>query len=625
MGISKRNTQIGYPLVGTLLVFMFLSLYGLQLSVPVISDETITMANNAWLVGSDWSLMIASVGGYYYKYLQPLIVFPIFKWIENPEMVYRLTMVIHSILHASIVWVVYTICVKYLRVKSKIIAVLMGMAVCLVPSSALYIFYYRGDLLLSILPWYALLYYLKAFEEKKESSRIAYTIVVSVFCILSYMAHLRGIVVVIAIIISEICVRFFLKKKGLNILVLIISMVFLLLIDLKLSDYFRDAIYSVSGMKANSFAAIDSREYFDIFSYQAIKSIFMLCVGWCYTLIVSTQGMILVGGIISCILIAKILGKKSCLIDVEKIVVLICALVFFGYFAVGALHFKWDYLGICTGELTRRTDSLVYDRYSICGAGMIIFIALYTLAQRPKWFSIKTKIGSIVILGGVLVLFYQKIFPLILKYTGYTYNTITLNTFSKISDLSGILSGSYYDKKALLYITVIGVISYAFILLLTFFRKKKVMYAILLFIIMWDVCLIHVNFTKIRKASNDYIVSSTKNVVDFLQEMETKVVKLYPYILKGGTSGTKIQFYQSQLSDYKMFGKKQEKELNIDNYFIISAHDDVDISWYENDYYIFEDFDYTNIESDIIYVKGNGLKEYLEDIGYKMIKYDPVN
>lgn len=225
----------------------------------------------------------------------------------------------------------------------------------------------------------------------------------------------------------------------------------------------------------------------------------------------------------------------------------------------------------------------------------------------------------------MLALFYQKIFPLILKYTGYTYNTITLNTFSKISDLSGILSGSYYDKKALIYIAVIGVISYVFILLLTFFRKKKVMYAILLFIIIWDVCLIHVNFTKIRKASNDYIVSSTKNVVDFLQEMETKVVKLYPYILKGGTSGTKIQFYQSQLCDYKMFGKKQEKELNIDNYFIISAHDDVDISWYENDYYIFEDFDYTNIESDIIYVKGNGLKEYLEDIGYKMIKYDSVN
>ena len=75
--------------------------------------------------------------------------------------------------------------------------------------------------------------------------------------------------------------------------------------------------------------------------------------------------------------------------------------------------------------------------------------------------------------------------------------------------------------------------------------------------------------------------------------------------------------------NYKMFGKRQEEQLDQNNYFIISAHDDIDLTWYENDYYLFEDFDYENAEYDIVYVKGEDLMRELESLGYEMLEYIP--
>ena len=138
-----------------------------------------------------------------------------------------------------------------------------------------------------------------------------------------------------------------------------------------------------------------------------------------------------------------------------------------------------------------------------------------------------------------------------------------------------------------------------------------------------DLVLIQINFVKVRKASNNYVVQATENVVDFMQQFENDVADEFPYILKGGLSGVKIQFYQSQLMSYKMFGKNQEEILQATDYFIISKHGNIDQTWYQDDYYMFKDFDYQNAKYDIVYVKGEKLKTKMEQLGYKMTKYIP--
>ncbi len=625
--IVQNRWKNRYLIGATVLVAIVLLVMAWQLTVPVISDETTTMANAAWLCGYDWHLMVTSLGGAYYRFGQALLTVPFFAFLNDPDMIYRLCMVLQTLIQASTVPVVYVICVRHLSVKSEKLAALIGAAVCLVPSIALYVFYYRGDFLLSVLPWYVLLAFLetiRAAEQGRKGARVCWTIVAVFFAVYSYAAHTRGIVVLIALLLTAIAVRLFLKKRSLSWLTLAVAAVIFFVVDSRTGQVFKSALYSMSGLNANSLESTDMKAYFSFFSYDMLKDLFMLCISWLHTLIVSGQGLVLIGIVVSGIVVWKSLAHRDeNVTDNEKMAVLFCLLVFLGYYAVGALFFKGTYLAFATGALTKRVDRLLYDRYAICGAGMIIFVALYGLCIRKDWLRWKGKVFCGV---SVLVVFFvwaQKILPLAVKYKGYLYNTIILNTFQKIKAPEKIMWGQKYGREALLAISFLGIGLMVAVLVLSCVKKKWMPYVLLGVILISDLILIRVNFVKVRKATNDYTIEATAQVVDFMQEFEREITPEYPYILKGKLSGIKIQFYQPQLMNYQMFGKEQEEELGLTDYFIISDHDDIDLTWYEDDYYLFEDFDYENAEYDIVYIKGEGLKTALEELGYEMTEYVP--
>lgn len=631
-GINKethRERRYGWLTIGTVFTVLVLVVYAMQLSVSVISDETVTMANAAWSIGKDWSLMIASLGGLYYRYIQALMTIPFFAWFQdNPAMIYRLSMVLQAVIQTSIVPVVYFICRRHLQVSSEKISVLLGMGACLVPATVLYTFYYRGDYLLGVLPWYVLLLLLeimKAYDEKQSVRRIALTLLAAVVCIMAYMAHTRGIVVVIAMFMTALFGRIFLKRRSVYWPMIIAALVILAVIDSFSTKILKEALYSISGLNANAFESTDMGAYFNVFSIRALKDIIILCLSWMHTLIVTTQGLVLVGTcVIFVLLFRKILLKNVDVTSNEIMVIVFSFLIFVGYYAVGALFFKGVYQPLLTGETTKRVDRLMYDRYSICGASMMVFLALYALCCKRDWLKWRSKLLSIA--GGVAFLgfFFWKVLPLAVKYTGYIYNTIILNTFQEVNDPSKIMSGEYYERGGLIAISLLGLGLMLAVLVFSEIHKKWMPYVVCLVVLISDLLLIHVNYVKIRKASNDYIVEATREVVGFMQKFEDDITDEYPYVLKGGLSGIKIQFYQSQLMDYKMFGKKQEETLDLDDYFIISDHDDINTKWYESDYYLFEDFDYENAQYDIVYVKGENLRQKLESLGYKMYEYNDL-
>lgn len=609
---------------GTLLTAIILCCYASMLSVPVISDETVTMANAAWTTGYDWSYMIAALGGYYYRYAQALMTVPLFAFLKDPEMIYRLSMILQAVIQASIVPVVYVICRRHLHVESARISVLLGMSVGLVPSMALYTFYYRGDYLLGVLPWYALLTFLEtmeAAEAGKRMRRIGNTVLTVFFGVLAYMAHTRGIVLILALLMSAILVRVVLKRKSLHGPVLLIALAIFLLADSLTGQVLKEALYSVSGLNANAIESTDVGFYFDIFSYSAIKDLAMLCLSWLSTLISSTQGLVLVGGIAGLAVLGNIAMKKRAgVTDAEAAVLFLSLLVFLGYYAIGALYFRGAYISLATNVQKTRVDRLLYDRYAICGAGMLVFWALYVLCEKRDWLKKRGRLVCVCAAAAVTVLFLWKIMPVALKYKGYVYNTIVLNTFRAAKNPAGIIQGEYYGKAALMAAVLLGIALMLAVLAVSSFRRRWMPYVVLSFVLLSDLALIHVNYIKIRKAANDYVLEATDAVVMFLEGIEGAVAEEYPYILKGGLSGVKIQFYQSQLMDFRMFGKKQEEQLDLDNYFIISAHDDIDLTWYEDDYYLFDAFDYENAQYDVVYVKGEALKEKLESLGYGMTR-----
>ena len=623
--VAKKVKEWRYVTVATLLSMLILVYYAVQLSVPVISDETVTMANAAWATGRDWSLMIASLGGLYYRFLQAFMTIPFFNWSNNPDFIYRASMILQALIHASIVPVVCVICKKYLKAASDGIICVLAVAICFVPSIALYVLYYRGDYLLSVLPWYVLLLFLKILEAEKQGKnvkRAVYTILAVICCIMAYMAHMRGIILIVALVISAIYVRLVLNRKSLHWPCFFGSAVCLFMIDDKVGRMLKTALYTLSGLNANALESTDLGEYFNIFSLRTLKNIIVLCVSWLNTLICTTDGLVLIGFVVGLVILYKAIRHQIPEIkDAEIVVIVFSLMVFLGYYAVGALLFKDVYHPLLTGEVTRRTDRLLYDRYAICGAGMMIFIALYGICFKTQWVTWRIKAVCIACTAGAFGVFLWKILPIVVKYKGYIYNTITLNSFQKIEDASKILSGEFYNRFALLCAMATGLVGMSIIIAASSVRKKWMASLVLLLVCASEFLLIQVNFVKIRKAANDYVIEATEQVVDFMQMVEDDMADTYPYVLKGGLSGVKIQFYQSQLMDFQLFGKKQI-EYGGDNFFIISSHDDIDATWNEGDYYFFEDFDYGNAAFDVVYVKGEQLKKRLEALGYRMRKYE---
>lgn len=117
--ISNSEKKPQYIITGTLITAILLSIYAVQLSVPVIGDETVTMGNVAWLEGYDWSFMIAALGGLYYRYAQALMTIPFFKCFTDPADIYRWSMVLQAVIQSSIVPVVYVICRTSSQSKRK--------------------------------------------------------------------------------------------------------------------------------------------------------------------------------------------------------------------------------------------------------------------------------------------------------------------------------------------------------------------------------------------------------------------------------------------------------------------------------------------------------------------------
>ncbi|MCC8066596.1 MAG: hypothetical protein LIO94_05780, partial [Clostridiales bacterium] len=431
-----------YIFITTFLSALILIIYAAQLSVPVISDETVTMANAAWVTGRDWSLMIAHLGGLYYRFIQALMTVPLFAWLDDPDMIYRGSMILQAVVQASTVPVVYLLCRRHLRMESSKLAAALGAAVCFVPSIALYVFYYRGDYLLSVLPWYALLFFLetiKAADAEKKAGRAGYTVAAVVCCALGYMAHTRGIVLMIALIMSALFIRIFMKQKSLNWPICVCVFVLMGIVDNKIGGILKQALYSISGLNANAFESTDMGSYLNVFSWQTLKGIILLCLSWLNTLVVTTQGLVLIGMVVLLVVTATICreavlkwrirtavgsgqtsGDTAPGISIqEKVTMLFCFLVFVGYFAVGALFFKGVYYPLLTGENTRRVDRLLYDRYAICGAGMMVFLALYVLCCRREWLSRKMKLFCMVLAVGLFAVFLWKFLPIAVKYTGY--------------------------------------------------------------------------------------------------------------------------------------------------------------------------------------------------------------
>ena len=132
------------------------------------------------------------------------------------------------------------------------------------------------------------------------------------------------------------------------------------------------------------------------------------------------------------------------------------------------------------------------------------------------------------------------------------------------------------------------------------------------------VVLLFVSFFNIRLSRDEALLKWTHEPAEYMISLPEEF-REYPVFWD--YSAKDIKHYQFQLKDYTI-GSYCTKTKKADNCFVIVQKGHFLKEYFEDDYYIFDGFDYENATRDIVYVKGSRLAEELEEKGYGVTKYE---
>lgn len=602
-----------------LMVFVGIAILGLQLNVTYITDETGTMANAAFLAGYDWSNFIDNTGGYYYKYGQVLFWYPIFALVKKSFWIYKLIMLENALLLSLEAVCIYQILRKHLKIESPLQAILISVVTTITPAAVLYSLFARADVVLVSFSVFVLYFLMEAWENRNNAKKqMLYTFLLVLFAVYIAMCHSRGIVWVIAITMVIFVMHIFTREKMVNYWVYAGSLVVLMGLDKVLTAFFKENIWG-NGVRHASTESIDFSQLLDIFTADGVKTMLKLGMGWIFNFMTSSMGLATAGIFVSVIIIWHFFWKKKSIKAQEAILCGYGFLIFAGSMALGMLFFfPYVYRNYYEGAVGR-IDRLVYDRYLAGSISIAVFMGLYFLIYRKDIFKRGSRwilaIGSIFVLG-----FYKKYIGIHLDNKEFSVrNSIASNLFfdngfmgndaSKFGNISGALF--YAGLFACAVLLVFLVMSWRQ------WREVTVCTVLAVFIVS-----LGVNYGKMRLGCDINVKQKVENLEEY-EKYIRDVPEEYQYIYVDKTVG-RHKPMQLIFKDYTLYIRGHLPEESRKNYFIISNKDIMNQELYEDDYYYLSDFDYENARSYAIYVKGEELKEALEEMGKTLKKMEIV-
>lgn len=612
---KKLQSDRGIKLCLFLGFFLVLAVFGGRLEVPIVLDETGTMSNTAYLTGLDWSVNNKSMGSFYYKYFQALLYVPVFLLVKNPFLRYRVIMVLHAAIISLIPLVAYDIARKYLRIdKAK--AALIACGTGSLPAVILYSEYARADMLMCAVPWFALYYLLEsgtALEMGEKRKAVWYSVLVSFFAISAYMSHTRGIVLLIATVMTIAFLHIFRKKKMVSYMAFTIATVVLLIGDKLMTAYMKAKVWPL-GIAHATVEVFDFAALKLIFSPKGLATMMKLLAGWLFNAFTSTFGMVAIGLIVSVFVIVYAFRKTHEITDTELLLSVYGLLNMLGSAALGMLFFFKPVYNYFTAVSPTRADRLVYGRYIVCAFGVLSFFALYTLICKKDWIRWKGKLAVVLLDVGVLGIFAWKVGPAMNNVRMTIRNFISICRFLTLPSY-GATQTSYENISAeLTYAGIYALVIFIILLLLSSMTKKTAIIALLFTAVNME------NFYSCymlaRVSKNNVTNSVTRTIYDGMNEfsdLDAQFRKLYV------EKTISTQLIQMALPDFELYGNRIRDSYKQDNIFLIMniADDRVkEMELYSIGDEIFERGGH--IYS--YYVRGEELVRELKNRGYKLTR-----
>ncbi|MBE5958098.1 MAG: hypothetical protein E7254_04450 [Lachnospiraceae bacterium] len=607
--------------------------YGIHLCVPLVLDEVGTIANTAFLAGDDWSICVQTMGGFYYKYGQSLLYLPIYLLFKhNPFRMYKVIMAFHMFCISFIPVIAYNIVRKYLKVESKVYALFLAVAGTAIPSMWLYTMYARGDMMLILLPWVLVLIILKLSmdEDMKGKKFVAYSILLAAVSVYSYMAHSRGIVLLIATVMTIAIVHIWFKKKMVVYSAYVPVTVVLMVIDKFVSRYVKHGVYGKYGTKHASVENFDIETFMKIFTPKGAIIQTKLFIGWLFNLFASTYGLAIIGFIAAAVIILRTFKERKG--EGKEIFAVFSLLCLLGTFFLGALFFfphAWEFFN---GIDLKRSDRMMYGRYVVGSVTPICTLALFALTNKKEQIiKIKSKISSVAVYTVTLFAFVKWVCPQLQnKPATNSRYFLSLTSFldivkSRTNDAFPHLVSAMF--KAGLFALAIMLI----ILILTETKKEFIHICTFAIILVVSVGIINNVFVKVRNDRDNRITDRMSHITKFINHIDGigELSEKYPCVYRHDDA-VLVKLYQFVMNDYNVGGINYVKDQGQTEFFVIAskkyvkrAIDECNSVMGEGNFYMFTGYDMDSKGRDIILVRGENLKEDLIKKENELVLFTP--
>ncbi len=632
-GYAER--EAGIVLYFATLIFGIILANGL--SVPPVIDEVATLANSAHILGRDWSEALFAMGGYYFKYGAALLYLPAMKLFKDVYTAYRMMLIANVVLYAFIPVFAMKILNRHMGVK-KSVSVALAATTGLFPSTILYVLYARADAVLLFILWPIIYIILEliAIEggakgstaaKKALTKRILLSCVLAVCMVYAYMAHTRGIAVVLAVVVSLILIRIVCKAVSVEWISFSVVSAVMLLIDKKAAGLFKSALYGKYGTSFSSAESFDFAYLKKIFTPGGFKLFLREITGTAYNVIVSSYGLAAIAFFAAITVFVLYLKNKNAASNAEMALITVSLMAFLASFMMSCIYFV-PYAGkMLEGIYEERADWLVYGRYAACGAGPLVLYGLYYLCCRnlPEKKERRSRI-VVVVLSSVLCLgtaaaFVFKCLDLLVGKSAVSRNFIQLCTFLKLPKDGQTTAVFDNLGTAFVYAGILAGVVMVLMLTATVGRNGRGfrVAAVVAVFAAASILIALVNYVKIRDGRDEVLYNGTKESVAVLTKVASKINDCGVVVDSGAKD---IKHYQYLLPTYRC-GRSNTDVFKEDEFFIIAKKGTLKKKYTAfEDLYVFSDFDYNNAEGDVVYIKGAKLANAAKKAGYKTAPYN---
>lgn len=597
----------------------------LRLNIPTMIDEVATAANSAYLAGYDWSQAVYAMGGCYFKAGYAFLYYPFVKLIKDPYIMYKACLTLNILIGSLIPVFAHIILSDSLNIKGGR-AFLIALSTAVLPSTCLNLLYTKADAILIFLPWPITVLFLKLASisddsETADRDRMIYSCILAVLTEYAYFSHTRGIVIILAVILSVIVTGCAVKRRTVEPFTFLSALVVMLIIDKLASAYMYDKVFADYGTLHSSASSYSFKTLLSILSKDGLGAFLKEFTGVVFNCLATsfgTAGIAVIGGITQIILYVK---KKEQYTAEYIVFAVITLMIFIGTVAMSSIYFFPYVKNLLAGIDAHRGDWMVYGRYAACALGPVTVLGIVQLTSGKYHVNAAVKYCAAALYVLVTGLFIIWVVPCMEGIQSVSRNFITLCTFLKL-DTYGATSAVFSGlKRAFLLAALLGFIIFVLMLAVSSLKKetrKKLAWLPFFLVLTASITVSIINYEKIRISRDSVLKERTSEVYAILSELAPHYGS-FPVIVD--SSAVDIKHYQYLLKDYRLGNRFTENILE-DEYFIIAKKGYFVRDFYDDDYYVFTDFDYDNAVRDIVYVKGERLKNVLTDKGHNMVKYD---